>query len=247
MLPVGRGANHLYTHPKGTDKTMTEISGAAKRQALKTPRAAAIAGIIFSVLYGTSMVLINISLPHESTAFLAWLETDVRTITLALNLIPYAGIAFLWFIGVIRDLLSDMEDRLFSTVFLGSGLLFLALTFIGAALAGGLLSSYAIESNILVQSGVLTYSRKVIYHVFNIYAIRMAGVFMISLASIWLRTRVMHRSWAFLTYALALVLLLSIDYTMWVTLIFPGWVLVVSLYILIRNLHNQPREDIREV
>ena len=122
-----------------------------------------------------------------------------------------------------------MEDRLFATVFLGSGLLFLALTFIGAALAAGLLSSYAIESSVLVQSGVLTYSRKVIYHVFNIYAIRMAGVFMISLASIWLRTGLMHRGWAFLTYILALVLLLSIDYSSWVTLIFPGWVLVVSV------------------
>ena len=138
---------------------MTETPGASKRQALKTPRAAAIAGIIFSVLYGTSMVLINSSLPHEPTAFLAWLEADTTTVTLALNLIPFAGIAFLWFIGVIRDLMSDMEDRLFATVFLGSGLLFLALTFIGAALAAGLLSSYAIESSILVQSGVLTYSR----------------------------------------------------------------------------------------
>ena len=119
---------------------MTETPGASKRQALKTPRAAAIAGIIFSVLYGTSMVLINSSLPHEPTAFLAWLEADTTTVTLALNLIPFAGIAFLWFIGVIRDLMSDMEDRLFATVFLGSGLLFLALTFIGAALAAGLLS-----------------------------------------------------------------------------------------------------------
>jgi hypothetical protein len=226
---------------------MTETSVTSRRKALKTPRSAAIAGIIFSVLYGASMVLINISLPHEPAAGLAWLETDVRTITLALNLIPYAGIAFLWFIGVIRDLLSDMEDRLFATVFLGSGLLFLALTFIGAALAGGLLSSYAVESSVLVQSGVLTYSRKVIYHVFNIYAIRMAGVFMISLASIWLRTGLMHRGWAFLTYVLALVLLLSIDYTMWVTLIFPGWVLVVSVYILIRNLYFQPRGNTGEV
>jgi hypothetical protein len=226
---------------------MTETSVPSRRKALKTPRSAAIAGIIFSVLYGASMVLINLSLPHEPTAFLAWLEADTTTVTLALNLIPFAGIAFLWFIGVIRDLLSDQEDRLFATVFLGSGLLFLALTFIGAALAAGLLSSFAVESSVLVQSGVLTYSRKVIYHVFNIYAIRMAGVFMISLASIWLRTGLMHRGWAFLTYVLALVLLLSIDYSFWVTLIFPGWVMVISTIILIRNLHTQPDEYSGEV
>ena len=82
-------------------------------------------------------------------AGLARTVTDARTVTLALNLIPYAGIAFLWFIGVIRDLLSDREDRLFATVFLGSGLLFLALTFIGAALAAGL-SEYATHSDRVV-------------------------------------------------------------------------------------------------
>jgi Na+/phosphate symporter len=166
--------------------------------------------------------------------------TDPRTVSLALNLIPYAGIAFLWFIGVIRDLLSDREDRLFATVFLGSGLLFLALTFMGAALAAGLLSAFTSESGVLIQSGVSIYGRSVIYHVFNIYAIRMAGVFMISLATIWLRTGVMRRGWAYLTYVLALVLLLSIDYSYWVTLILPGWVLVISVYILVRNLHDRP-------
>jgi hypothetical protein len=221
---------------------MTETQGSLTRRSLKTPRSAAVAGIIFAVLYGASMVLLNISLSHEPVAGFAILETDAQTITLALNLIPYAGIAFLWFIGVIRDLLGDREDRLFATVFLGSGLLFLALTFIGAALAAGLLSSYAIESGVRTQSGLLIFSKAVIYHVFNIYAIRMAGVFMISLATIWLRTGVMHRGWAFLTYVLALVLLLSIDYSHWVTLILPGWVLVVSVYILIRNLHDQPRD-----
>jgi len=221
---------------------MTETQISLTRQALKTPRSAAIAGIIFAVLYGASMVLLNVSLSQDTAAGLARTVADPRTVTLALNLIPYAGIAFLWFIGVIRDLLSESEDRLFATVFLGSGLLFLALTFIGAALAAGLLSASAIASSVLVQSGVMIYGSAVVYNIFNIYAVRMAGVFMISLATIWLRTGVMNRSWAFLTYLLALVLLLSIDYSFWVTLILPGWVLVISVYILIRNLHIQPRD-----
>ena len=219
---------------------MTETKVTLARQALKTPRSAAIAGIIFAVLYGASMVLLNISLSQDPAGGLARTVTDPRTVALALNLIPYAGIAFLWFIGVIRDLLSENEDRLFATVFLGSGLLFLALTFIGAALAAGLLGASAIGSSILVQSGVMIYGSTVVYNIFNIYAVRMAGVFMISLATIWLRTGVMKRGWAFLTYVLALVLLVSIDYSFWVTLILPLWVLVISVYILIRNLHNQP-------
>jgi hypothetical protein len=227
---------------------MTETRASLTRRKLKSPRAAAIAGILFALLYGAGLVLIRISIPADPAVdSAAWLETNSRMIALALNLVPYAGIAFLWFIGVIRDRLSDLEDRLFATVFLGSGLLFLSLTFVGAALAGGLLSSYAIAPKVMVESGVFAYSRAVMYQILNIYAIRMAGVFMISLGTIWLRTGLMHRGWAFLTYALALVLLLSIDYSLWVILIFPVWVLVVSVSFLILNFREQPQDALQEV
>ncbi len=214
------------------------------RNRLKTPRGAAIAGILFAVLYGASLVLIRMAIPADAAIDnAAWLATNSSRISLALNLIPYAGIAFLWFIGVIRDRLGDREDRFFATVFLGSGLLFLALTFVGAALAGGLLSSYAVESDALVESGVFSYGRSVMYHIVNVYAVRMAGVFMISLSTIWLRTGAMHRGWAFVTYSLALILLLSIGYFLWVTLIFPFWVLAVSVFFLIRNPHEQAVDE----
>jgi len=221
---------------------MTDAQTLSTRRKLKTPRAAAIAGILFALLYGASLALIRISIPADPAVESAWLQTNSRTVALALNLMPYAGIAFLWFIGVIRDRLGDLEDRLFATVFLGSGLLFLALTFASAAQAGGLLSSYMIAPSTLVESGVFTYSRAVMYETINVYAIRMAGVFMISLGTIWMRTGLMQRDWAILTYALALVLLLSISYSLWVTLIFPIWVLVVSVYFLILSL-REPRLD----
>jgi hypothetical protein len=219
----------------------------SRRRKLKTPRAASIAGILFALLYGASLVLIRLSIPADQAADRAWLETNSRTLALALNLVPYAGIAFLWFIGVIRDRLGDLEDRFFATVFLGSGLLFLAMNFVGASLAGGLLYSYMFAPNTLVESGVFTYSRAVIYQTLNVYAVRMAGVFMISLGSIWLRTGLMHRGWAFLTYILALGLLLSISSTLWVTLIFPSWVLAVSVYFLILNLREQRQDVLDEV
>jgi hypothetical protein len=139
----------------------------------------------------------------------------------------------------VRDRMGQLEDRFFSSVFFGSGLLYLGMTFVAAALAGGLLTSYALEPDALIASGVYTFSRAVMYRISNVYAIRMAGVFMISLGTISVRTRIMHRGLTFLTYALALVLLLSIGLSLWVTLIFPGWVLVVSIYILALNLRTQ--------
>ncbi len=54
----------------------------------------------------------------------------------SLNLVPFAGIAFLWFIGVLRDRIGEREDRFFATVFLGSGLLFVAMMFVAVAVAG---------------------------------------------------------------------------------------------------------------
>jgi hypothetical protein len=205
------------------------------RERLKAPRSAAIAGIAFALLYGSAMTLVALAIGGDNVVTNSWLDTNSRNLSIAMLLIPYAGIAFLWFIGVIRDQLGDAEDRLFSTVFLGSGLLFMALTFIASALVSGLLSSYALLSSTLIDSGVFLYARSVVYQVLNLYAIRMAGVFMLSLGTIWLRTGVMHRAWAILTYALALILLLSIGLSIWVVLIFPAWVLLVSVIVLVRS------------
>jgi hypothetical protein len=205
---------------------------------LRTPRAAAIAGILFSLLVGIAYVLIRISIPADPADGGEWLKERADTVALALSLVPIAGIAFLWFIGVIRDRMGHLEDRFFSTVFLGSGLLYLAMMFVAAAMAGSLLSSYAIIPAQLIDSGMYTFSRALMWRITNVYALRMAGVFMISLGTISVRTRIIPRWLAFLTYGLALVLLLSIGYSLWVTLIFPAWVLVISIDILVVNLRR---------
>jgi len=204
-------------------------------QKLKTPRAAALAGILFAVLFASSYALIRLSIPANPADAGAWLEEQANTVALALSLLPFAGIAFLWFIGVVRDRLGHLEDQFFSTVFFGSGLLFLAMAFVSAALAGGIIATYAVERSKFIDSGMYTLIRIVMYRITNVYAIKMAGVFMISLATIWVRTRLMPRPLAFLTYVLALGLLLTITSSLWVTLIFPAWVGTVSLYILLSN------------
>ena len=210
---------------------------------LRTPRAAAIAGILFALLLGTSLILIRVSIPEDPVDGGRWLEEEGSTVALALSLAPFAGIAFLWFIGVVRDRIGSLEDRFFSSVFFGSGLLYLAMMFVSAALAGSLLSTYAIIPTQLIDSGIYTFGRAIMWRISNIYAIRMAGVFMISLGTIWVRTHTMPRWLVFLTYGLALVLLVSIGYSLWVALIFPGWVLIISVYILALNLRSEGTED----
>ena len=76
----------------------------------------------------------------------------------------------------------------------------------------------------------------------NVYALRMAGVFVSSLATVWLRTGLMPRQLALVTYLLSTVLLLVISLSLWVTLIFPAWVFLISLVILVRNVRRPAKQ-----
>jgi hypothetical protein len=209
------------------------------RERMRTPRAAAVAGIIFSVLLMASFSLVRMSIPanplSEATGFIE----HAKAISLALNLLPFAGIAFLWFIAVLRDRLGELEDRFFATVFLGSGLLFVGMIFTSAAMAGGLITILAHDSARLIQSGSYALERAEAYQTLNIYAVKMAGVFMMATCTISLRTRTLPRWMPLLGYGLALILLLSVGTVEWILLVFPLWVLLISIYILIENLRGK--------
>ncbi len=206
------------------------------RARLKTPRAAAIAGILFAVLLITGLVLFRLSVQADPLESGAWLKARSNTVALALNLVPFAGIAFLWFIGVLRDRLGELEDRFFATVFLGSGLLFLAMLFASAAVAGGIIIAYTARPEALLNSATFTFARAVTYEIMNLYTVKMAGVFMISTSTLALHTGFAPRWIAFLGFALALLLLFSGRYVEWIIMVFPLWVLLISIYILIDNL-----------
>ena len=93
-------------------------------RSLRTPRAAAIAGVLFALLLAATLALIRLATPSDAGEVGAWLNdpSRKRMIVLALNLVPFAGIAFVWFIGVVRDRIGQREDRFFATVFLGTPL-----------------------------------------------------------------------------------------------------------------------------
>jgi hypothetical protein len=204
-----------------------------EQRLMKAPRAAEVAGILFGVLFAICLVLLRSAMPVGITPNLDWLETGATQITAAIILMPFAGITFLWFIGVLRDRFGALEDRFFATVFLGSGLLFLAMVFVAMALAGGILSYYRLDSELARQGEAIFFGRAVMLQISNVYALRMAGVFMISLGTIWLRTALMPRWLVVLTYLGALVLLLVVNLSLWITLVFPAWVALISLYSLL--------------
>ena len=203
---------------------------------LRTPRAAAIAGLLFSVLLLVAFLLLRMAVPADPRETGAWLRTDAGTVALALNLIPFAGIAFLWFIGVLRDRLGHGEDRFFATVFFGSGLVFLATLFVTVALAGGLLIGFSSMPREPVDTTTFQFARAAVYTMMNIYVIKIAAVFMISTSTISLYTAIAPRWLAVLGYVLSGLLLLGSYFISWSFVVFPLWVFLLSLSILADNL-----------
>lgn len=210
---------------------------------LTTPRAAAVAGVLFALLFGTALALIRTALPEGAEHGSQWIAGASGQLKVASVLMPFAGITFLWFIGVIRDGFGGYEDKFFSTVFIGSGLLFLAMMFVSSAVGAGLVATRVGLPDVTVRDELAVFGQGMLESLTTTYALRMGAVFMISLATIWLRTGLMPRWLVIVTYLVAVSLLISGGVTMWVVLAFPLWVLVVSMLLLTRagviDLHHE--------
>ena len=197
---------------------------------LATPKAASIAGILFAVLFASSLILLRLAIPEDLIADPNWVESGRKKITAALLISPFAGVAFLWFVGVVRDRLGEYEDKFFSTIFFGSSMLFLAMVFVSMGIIGGLMAVARISDGVFLDENMVYFARSIVYQLSNIYGLRMAGVFMISLGSTWMGTGIYPRWLVILTFLIATALLLIINYSLWVTLLFPGWVFFISIY-----------------
>jgi hypothetical protein len=205
---------------------------AQTQQVPSPPRVVAISGIVFSVLYIVSLVLIRLAVPADPTEPGLWLADPAFRdwVRIALNLVPFTGIAFLWFMAVMRNRIGLLEDQFFATVFLGSGLLFVATLFAAVSVARGLLDTFA--AGLPDQSEAYRLGRGMAYALMNTFGMRMAAVFMFVTSTIGLRTAVLARWVSFVGFAFGLVLLLVMTEFAWITLLFPLWVLLVSTYIL---------------
>lgn len=212
-------------------------------QRLKAPPAAAIAGILFAILFAASVSLIRVNMPVDLSEGSSWIKSVYWPLRVALVLMPFAVIAFLWFVAVIRDRLGEHEDQFFSTVFLGSGLLFLAMVCISMAIAGGIVIVLNTNAEQGLNQDAIIFGRAVMLQISNVYALRMAAVFMTSTATLWLRTGLMPRWLIVVTYLLALLLLVVISLNLWVTLVFPAWVFFISVRLLVMNAWSSRRRS----
>ena len=204
---------------------------------LTPPRAAAFAGIIFAALMIASLGIVRVTLPDNPASPGIWLthSNGRNAVRLALNLVPFVGVAFLWFMGVLRHRLGALEDQFFATVFLGSGLLFVGTLFASAAAAGALLQVTPTVDIQQTDDKIYYFVQHLSYTFLNVFAIKMAGVFMFSTCTIALRTGLFPRWVAFSGFLCGLVLVVVISNWLWIALLFPFWILLVSAQILIAD------------
>lgn len=202
----------------------------------RAPRSAGLAGIAFSLLFLGFAVLLGTRPPEGLTeaGLVDWFERTAKgPITLAtLYVAPFAGIAFLWFLAVVRDRIGDREDRFLATVFLGSGLVFVAMFWAAAAALASLVAGERLEAAPPLSAATLESTRSLAFSFLFVMAARAAAVFMIVTSTIALRTAIFPRWLIIASYVIALVMLLSLASLQWVVLLFPLWVFVMSIYIL---------------
>jgi hypothetical protein len=202
----------------------------------------AIAGLVFTGLYLVSFLAVR-GLPKATWTddeILAFYESgDVGyTRVVALYLVPFAGIAFLWFLAAFRDRVSKLaaaENTMLSTVQMLSGSIYIAMQFSAAAsivtvvltLDAGTPDAAAVQAvrPFLVLGDTILV----------VFALRAAAVFMMSGTTRALRAGLFRRWHAYLSYALALVLLLTAAEVRATSLIFPLWIGAVSIRILVRS------------
>ena len=202
--------------------------------ALRTPRSGALAGIAFSVLASASLVTIHFAIPHHPADSAVDSSPKRELLLIGLSLLPFAAVAFLWFTGVVRDRIGQREDRFFGTVFLGSGLLFVGILLVGEAVASGMVASVdsATDTFSVAPPDWWVATRNISGELIEA-ALQMAGVFLTATTTLLWRLGQAPRWLTLSGSVIAVLLLFSVYVTQWIGLLFPLWIFVLSVYILV--------------
>jgi hypothetical protein len=153
-----------------------------------------------------------------------------RVMLVGLYLMPFAGIAFIWFIVALRMWVEGTARRvniLFSNVQFVSGILYVGLLFAGSA------STSVIAASVEFSGGYLDPVVAYQFPEFGntlliVFALRMAATFVLATSSIGRISRVLPSWFALSGYVVAAFLLLSASLEAWLALVFPIWLLVLS-------------------
>jgi hypothetical protein len=198
---------------------------------------AAAAGIGYSVLAVLALTRMSSypNLDATEAELTAWFDDDSNQFLLtgALGLASISAILFLWFVAVIRRRLGDREDRFFATVFFGSGIAYVAVWLVGAATLAGPAIAMTMLDAAEVTPASASLAGGVAAALILVVAPRIEAVFIFSTSTVILRSNVLPSWLALVGYAAGLVMFLAPFVYLPLGYVFPVWVFVVSVVLLI--------------
>jgi hypothetical protein len=208
------------------------------RRAVRSIEAAAIAGIVFSAGFIVGLILLSRTPGSGASAaeIVAFYEDPgrIRPVIAGLQIIPIAAIGLLWFIAVVRRRIGDREDKLFSTVFLGGGLMYTAMVLVGSAAVAAPAVVTSMGDRPLEPDTALAL-RAFGISLYVVHASRLGSLFILSASTLGLRSGAFPRVISFVGYALGLSLILPLPIISPFRFVFPAWVGIISIFLLIRR------------
>ena len=197
---------------------------------IRAIRAAGVAGLVFAALMTTSLALFRAEPAGGDRSRGRYSRRrQGASGSLALYLVPFAGIAFVWFLAALRRRIGRLEDQFFATVFLASGLLFVAMLFATGAVGQRGSGRRAARERIPSNQAVFEFGRVLAETLFYVFAVKMAAAFMLVSSTIGRRTGFLPRWFIVVGLVAGIVMLFSISFFEVLAVIFPAWVAIVSV------------------
>lgn len=208
------------------------------RARLASIEAAAIAGLLCAV--GWSLALRGllgapgIGAPAEEIDRFYADTANADAVVAWLQVLVFATIAFLWFVGVVRGRIGDREPKLFGTVFFGASILLAALLFVGATL----LAAPSLQTTVAgtaPEPGAAALLRAAAAGVLTVFLPRVAMLVMFSTAGLGRATGALPRWLVIATYAVGVFELVNVTVDTPTIFLVPAWIAVVSVVLLVRR------------
>jgi hypothetical protein len=204
-----------------------------------TARIAAISGLVFAVLFVAALVLVHRSptLGDPDATYAAFYADggDQLFVAVGLYLVPFAGIAFLWHMTAIRnvlDTLTPAPSTMAHGLNLLAGIVFVTLLFAGTAAVGATAFGVYFGHAPVEDPSTARALTAVGYGLVFVFAVRGAGMFAITTTTLLRNAGVLPKIPAVVAYLLAAFLLLAVTKNPAALLVFPAWVVLISVFLL---------------
>jgi len=203
-------------------------------------RVSAVSGIVFAGLFVAALVLVRqapgIAAPDRVYAAFYTVGQGNVLVTAGLYIVPFAGITYLWHMSATRTLIESLPGSSSGVprwLQLASGVLFVCMLFAGTAAVGAVALLTVFSSTPLPSPEVARTLAAAGYGMVFVFGVRAAGMYMITTTTLTRRRGLLPRWVAAVSYLGATFLLVSTTFHPAILLVFPGWVLLLSVVLLV--------------